>query len=303
MLDEVNQEDDWQCPSRASRDIDENQVVIVTGSVIGVSKLLESRPQNRWECWRRVRLPDFDDEDLRVILLRLIKLNNLQVDGGPESPYPLMLAKRVGRGRNTDGFGNIHELILAFEQTLERHAYRLKQTQLNPLIVCAGPIADFPDKGNSGSTKANSSKRVLIMEDIMGPEPAELWAESAAWKELDSMAGLEDVKKAVRSLMRRSKTNYRRELQGKEPLQISLNCLFLGPSGTGKTTVAKLYAQILGELDLLSSNAIYKQRGLVALPSTEMLRGYCRPNAGCVYKTIYVADPPVTSPTSSCLGL
>jgi len=103
--------------------------------------------------------------------------------------------------------------------------------------------------------------------------------------------------------MRRSKTNYRRELQGKEPLQISLNCLFLGPSGTGKTTVAKLYAQILGELDLLSSNAIYKQRGLVALPSTEMLRGYCRPNAGCVYKTIYVADPPVTSPTSSCLGL
>ena len=228
----------------------------MTGSVIGVSKILGSRPHSRWECWRRVRLPDYDDEHLQLILLRLIERNNLQVDGGPESPYPLMLAKRISRGRNTDGFGNVHEIALAFEQTLERQAYRLKQTQLIPTRVHDGPITNVPNEREANPTKTNNPKRVLTMADLMGPEPAELWAESTAWKELDRMAGLEDVKKAVRSLMRRSKTNYRRELQGKEPLQMSLNRLFLGPPGTGKTTVAKLYAQILGELDLLSSKEV-----------------------------------------------
>jgi DNA replication protein DnaC len=47
--------------------------------------------------------------------------------------------------------------------------------------------------------------------------------------------------------------NYQRELDEQPLVEYSLNQVFLGNPGTGKTSIAKIYGQILVDIGLLSN--------------------------------------------------
>ncbi len=75
-------------------------------------------------------------------------------------------------------------------------------------------------------------------------------------KELDGLVGLDKVKDDVRSLMNFIKVANLRKKKGLKVPTISYHLVFTGNPGTGKTTIARLVAQIYYKLGLLSKGQL-----------------------------------------------
>lgn len=88
----------------------------------------------------------------------------------------------------------------------------------------------------------------------------------AALKDLNDMVGLEGVKQEVNSLINFVKIQKEREKHGLKQNDISYHCVFTGSPGTGKTTVARILANIFRSLDVIDSGQLVEtdRAGMIA---------------------------------------
>ncbi|MDH6143821.1 SpoVK/Ycf46/Vps4 family AAA+-type ATPase/nitrous oxidase accessory protein NosD [Kitasatospora sp. GP30] len=208
-------------------------VVIVAGYSAEIGDFLASNPGLASRFSRTVEFQNYSVPELTTIVERAAAGHGYRLAEGTRDAL-LFHFERMPKGAD---FGNGRAARKVFEEMVDRQASRLAQ------------LDSFD----------NDDLALLVPLDVSEQAAAAASAEPAAaesegtglLEQLNAMIGLRAAKQQVEDLVSLTRQTRRRAAAGLPTAQLSHHLVFAGPPGTGKTTVARLYGELLAELGVL----------------------------------------------------
>lgn len=194
--------------------------IVILSGLPDLQKFMLANPDVRNRFQYQFDLKDYTVEDVVAICEKILK-DDYRIALSPEAKEKLDRVFKYEKRNCGDNFGNGH---LAAQK-----AYNI--------LLCI-------------SERDTTSKNpVAIPEDIPGKEfRPKTYEEVMA--ELDEFVGVDEIKETVQKIV--NKMDMDRERNGADAKrEIKDHFLFLGNPGTGKTTIARVFADVLNALDVL----------------------------------------------------
>ena len=213
--------------------------VILAGYPEEMRQFLDANPglRSRFPQSNLIHLPDYSDDELLRIAEQAARDNDFAMTEAAK----VEIKDRIEKERVDDTFGN---------------ARTVRNLVMDAIFK----------KGSRQSEEENITTYTLLeKEDFEAPIKI---SDEKPLDRLNALVGLEAVKTEVTSLISFVRMQQLRKEKGLPAVPIQLHSVFTGNPGTGKTTVAKIYAELLKECGIL------KRGHLIVSSRADFVAGY-----------------------------